>query len=155
MISAEVSRTRQRSGWPVSRTLAALVVSPASFYRHTRRLASVESAPIRGALSLYQATAEERPAAVDFARTRPDLGHRALAWTLVDEDVAYLSASSVYRILRMRGSSSAGSRRGAATASSHDDLLDPTSSGRRTCVMCRSAGRLSTYWSSRMSSAAL
>ncbi len=35
-----------------------------------------------------------------FARKRPELRHRELAWRMVDEDVAYLSPSTVYRILK-------------------------------------------------------
>ncbi len=35
-----------------------------------------------------------------FARKRPELRHRELAWRMVDEDVAHLSPSTVYRILK-------------------------------------------------------
>ncbi|MDQ3699186.1 MAG: integrase core domain-containing protein [Gemmatimonadota bacterium] len=38
-----------------------------------------------------------------FARRHPELRHRALAWTMIDEDVAYLSPSAVYRILADEG----------------------------------------------------
>jgi putative transposase len=37
---------------------------------------------------------------VDYARKHPQLRHRELAWRMVDEDVAYVSPSTVYRILR-------------------------------------------------------
>ena len=35
-----------------------------------------------------------------YARKHPTLRHRELAWRMVDEDVAYLSPSTVYRILK-------------------------------------------------------
>ena len=35
-----------------------------------------------------------------YARQHPELRHRELAWRMVDEDVAYLSPSTVYRILK-------------------------------------------------------
>ena len=37
---------------------------------------------------------------IDFALKHPELRHRELSWRMIDEDVAYLSASTVYRILR-------------------------------------------------------
>jgi len=48
----------------------------------------------------YEALAEEKQAVLDYARRHPELRHRELAWRMVDEDVACLSASTVYRILK-------------------------------------------------------
>jgi transposase InsO family protein len=48
----------------------------------------------------YEALPEEKRAVVKFALKHPELRHRELAWRLVDEDVAYLSPSTIYRILR-------------------------------------------------------
>src|SRR5262249_43527655 len=48
----------------------------------------------------YEATAAEKSAVLDYARRHPALRHRALAWRMVDDDVAGLSPSTVYRILR-------------------------------------------------------
>jgi transposase InsO family protein len=36
----------------------------------------------------------------EYASKHPELRHRELAWRMVDEDVAYVSSSTVYRILR-------------------------------------------------------
>ena len=38
-----------------------------------------------------------------YALEHPNPRHREMAWKMVDEDVAYVSASSVYRILRAEG----------------------------------------------------
>jgi transposase InsO family protein len=43
---------------------------------------------------------EERAAIVQYARDHPNPRHRELAWRMVDADVAYVSTSTVYRILR-------------------------------------------------------
>lgn len=43
MIAAEVDRTKERSRWPARRTLAALEIRPATFYRHVRRAAHEEA----------------------------------------------------------------------------------------------------------------
>jgi len=42
---------------------------------------------------------EEREAVIDYALGHPKDGYRRLAWEMIDEDVAYLSESAVYRIL--------------------------------------------------------
>jgi len=42
---------------------------------------------------------QEIEAAVAYAKARPRDGYRRLAWMMVDEDIVYLSPSTVYRIL--------------------------------------------------------
>ena len=51
-------------------------------------------------MSPYEALSEEKQAVLAFARKHPELRHRELAWRMVDEDVAHLSPSTVYRILK-------------------------------------------------------
>jgi hypothetical protein len=48
----------------------------------------------------YEALPEEKVAVLDYALKHPELRHRELAWRMVDEDVACVSSSTVYRILR-------------------------------------------------------
>lgn len=43
---------------------------------------------------------EEKQAVVAYALGHPKDGYRRLTWQMIDEDVAYVSPSSVYRILR-------------------------------------------------------
>lgn len=100
---AEVERTRERSGWSVRRTLDALGVSATTFYRHKHALSGNGTAPAHRGFSVFAATPEERAAVTEFARHHPELRHRALTWTMVDRDVACLSASTVYRILKEEG----------------------------------------------------
>lgn len=48
----------------------------------------------------YEVLSEEKQAVIAYARKHPELRHRELAWRMVDEDVACLSPSTVYRVLR-------------------------------------------------------
>ena len=101
-VGAEVARTRLRSGWPVRRTLGALGVSASAYYRWERnrfRAALGEEKP-PAPVQPYEALPEEKAAVKAYALKHPGLRHRELAWRMVDDDVAYLSPSTVYRILR-------------------------------------------------------
>jgi putative transposase len=101
-VHEEVVRTRERSGWPAQRTLLALGISRRSYYRWlkeeswAKQLPAVPAAPVQ----MYEALAEEKEAVLKYARQHPELRHRELAWRMVDEDVACLSPSTVYRILK-------------------------------------------------------
>jgi len=98
-----VAQTRQRSGWPVRRTLGALGISPASYYRWRTAAARRAGGGLGGRprpVQPYEALPEEREAVLQYALKHPELRHRELAWRMVDEDVVYLSPSTVYRILR-------------------------------------------------------
>jgi len=48
----------------------------------------------------YEALSEEKEAVLAYARRHPELRHREMAWRMVDEDVVYLSPSTVYRVLK-------------------------------------------------------
>lgn len=102
MIVAEVERTRTQSGWSADRTLAVLGIARATYYRRRGELGR-EGTEAPQPVSVHAVTAEERAAVIAFKRRHPELRHRALAWTMVDEDVAYVSPSTVYRILSEAG----------------------------------------------------
>jgi transposase InsO family protein len=86
----------------VRKTLAALGISPRSYYRWLREeaWAKERSAKPPTPVSPYEALSEEKGAVPAYARRHPELRRRELAWRMVDEDVVYLSPSTVYRILR-------------------------------------------------------
>jgi len=54
-------------------------------------------------VSPYAALASEKQAVVAYALKHPEVRHRELAWRMVDEEVACVSPSTVYRILREAG----------------------------------------------------
>ena len=101
-VHEEVEQTRQRSGWPAKKALAALGIARRTYYRWLREEAWARSLPAEAVRPVqpYQALAEEKAAVLDYARKHPELRHRELAWRMVDEDVACLSPSTVYRILK-------------------------------------------------------
>jgi putative transposase len=99
-IRETVERTRQRSGWSVGRVLEHLGISRSTYYAFEKRGAETAAGgPIR---EPHAVLPEERERVIAYALEHPDLRHRELAWRMVDEDVAYLSPSTVYRILLSR-----------------------------------------------------
>lgn len=101
-VHAEVERTRARSEWPVRRTLAALGVSRSSYYRWLREEAWARPRPTEPIkpVQAYEALPTEKEAVLAYARAHPERRHRELAWRMVDEDVAFVSPSTVYRVLK-------------------------------------------------------
>ena len=101
-VHAEVERTKRRIGWPIRRTLRALGVSPASYYRWLKEEAwakDLSAKPVRP-VQAYEALEEEKAAVRRYAIRHAAIRHRELAWRMIDEEVAYLSPSTVYRILK-------------------------------------------------------
>ena len=97
-----VVETRERSEWPAQRTLAALGIAPRSYYRWLKEekwAKALPEPPVRR-VQPYEALAQEKEAVIAYALKHPGLRHRELAWRMVDEDVAYVSPSTVYRILK-------------------------------------------------------
>lgn len=95
-----MKQTKKRSGWAARRTLAALGISRGSYYRWLKEEAwTKEQADVRP-VQAFEALPEERAAVLAYARQHPEIRHRELAWRMIDEEVAFLSSSTVYRILR-------------------------------------------------------
>ncbi len=99
----EVALTKRRSGWPACKTLAALGVSRKTYYRWLKEEAWSKTRPSESIrpVQAYEALSEEKAAVREYALRHAELRHRELAWRMVDEDVAYLSPSTVYRILKV------------------------------------------------------
>lgn len=100
-VHAIVQQTRQRSGWGAGRTLRVLGISRTSYYRWLREEAWARPKPSAAArpVQMYEALPEEKEAVLRYALQHPSIRHRELSWRMIDEDVAYLSSSTVYRIL--------------------------------------------------------
>lgn len=99
---ATVVQTKERSEWPAKQTLATLGIARRSYYRWLKeeKWAQQLPEPPLKPVQPYEALPEEKQAAVAYALKHPELRHRELAWRMVDEDVACLSPSTVYRILK-------------------------------------------------------
>lgn len=92
--------TRARTGWPWRRILHHLGLTTARYRAWVKR-AAADALTDRSTRSplLDGILAEEKAAVCAYARAHPKDGYRRLAWQMIDEDVAFLSPSSVYRIL--------------------------------------------------------
>ena len=77
-------------------------IAPRSYYRRLREEAWARERPAEPSppVTPYEALSEEKQAVITYARKHTELRHRELAWRMVDEDVAYLSPSTVYRVLK-------------------------------------------------------
>lgn len=97
-----VQQTKSRSGWPVRETLKTLGVPRTTYYRWLREERWTNELPAdRGRpVQAFEALAEEKQAVKEYALEHPEIRHRELSWRMLDEGVASLSASTVYRILR-------------------------------------------------------
>ncbi|MBI4394374.1 MAG: IS3 family transposase [Euryarchaeota archaeon] len=100
LIEETIRDTRRRVRWPTRLILARLGVPKASYYRwrKTSPLVREERPP-----QPFEILPEEREAVLCYGREHPKIRHRELAWRMVDEDVAYVSKSIVYRILNEEG----------------------------------------------------
>jgi transposase InsO family protein len=99
-VLALVQQAKQRSGWPVRRSLRILEIPPGSFYRWRSHGPTRPQVPRSTPGSLYALLPRERHRIVDYALHHPEVRHRELAWKMLDENVVGVSAASVYRVLR-------------------------------------------------------
>ena len=108
-VEEAVNQVSRWSGWAKSRSLKLLGVGRSAYYRWRRRAASPPASwpdgPDAGTSppQPHAVRPEERDAVIRYALANPNPRHRELAWKMVDEGVAFLSPSVVYRILRERG----------------------------------------------------
>ena len=72
-------------------------VKPSTYYTWQKTPLDVQSNKTRHPDALLP---EEREAVLAYAMKNPNLRHRELTWKMVDENIAFLSVSSVYKILK-------------------------------------------------------
>jgi len=53
-----------------------------------------------GRIQLNAITSEEKGAVISYALSHTELNHREMSYRMIDEDIAFMSPSSVYRILK-------------------------------------------------------
>lgn len=117
-------------GWAVQQ----LGLSRATYYRWQRRARDGRLADTAPATGEQGPLPQEVAAVLAYAQAHPRDGYRRLAWQMVDDDVAYLSPSAVYRLLDAhdllyrwkRSAASGGTRPAEATGADevwHTDLL--------------------------------
>jgi transposase InsO family protein len=133
-VLALVARTQARTGWTLRRILKRLGLSKSRYHEWRRRAqAAALDDLVRPPKSPWAVRPDEVEAVIGYALAHPQDGYRRLAWMMVDEDVAYLSPASVYRVLknadllyRWKRSRSAGQRPAEPTRPHerwHTDLM--------------------------------
>jgi len=101
VILRTVEKTQERSGWKVGEILKSLGVPRSVYYDWCARGKRLEDRRAPGFM-LDRPLTEEVEAVVRYALEHTREGYRRLSWMMVDEDVAYLSPATVYRILSER-----------------------------------------------------
>ena len=107
-LKAEVLQIVERSPLPVRQTLQELQIAPSTYYRWKSRYRDkgfnglVDRPPEPRRVWNRLAT-KQRWYVVRYALEHPSLSPREVATTLVDEQVMYVSESTVYRILKEAG----------------------------------------------------
>ena len=102
---AEIITLVSRSGLPRSRALAQLRLPRSTYYRWLKRLSEGQLKDKKGGLPIpwNKIMLEEETRILAEARVSPELSCRQLALTITDSNGAYLSESTVYRVLKKAG----------------------------------------------------
>jgi putative transposase len=101
----EIITLVSRSGLPRSRALAQLRLPRSTYYRWLKRLSEGRLKDKKGGSPIpwNKIRSEEETQIVAEARASPELSCRQLALTITDSKGAYLSESTVYRVLKKAG----------------------------------------------------
>jgi len=102
---AEIITLVSLSGLPRSRALAQIRLPRSTYYRWLKRLSEGRLKDKKGGSPIpwNKIRPEEETRIVAEARAAPELSCRQLALTITDSKGAYLSESTVYRVLRKAG----------------------------------------------------
>lgn len=100
-VVAAVEQAKSRSKMSLATSFKHLGVSRSTYFRwrqeqRWRQEKREPTSPIQA----FEALDEEKQAVVDYALKHPEIRHRELSWRMIDDDVAHLSTSTVYRILK-------------------------------------------------------
>ena len=117
VLLATVARAQELSDQPLNWILDELGLTRSVYYNWLEKAVTGSLADhVVVPRSRLAALPEEIEAAVAYATARPRDGYRRLAWMMVDEDVVYLSPSTVYRILDSHDCSTGGRGQSQARA---------------------------------------
>jgi len=104
-VKAEIINLVSRSGLPRSRALAQLKLPRSTYYRWLKRLSEGRLKDKKGGSPIpwNKIRPDEETRILAEARASPELSCRQLALTITDSKGAYLSESTVYRVLKKAG----------------------------------------------------
>lgn len=95
----------ENSGFSNKFALEKLKLNPDRYYRWKRKYKSQGMEGLRNHKSSpkscpHKLLEEEREAIIDYALKHPDIRHRKLTYNMQDEEIAFVSPSTVYRVLK-------------------------------------------------------
>ena len=94
-IHRTVMKNVERSGYSISKILLMLGISISWYY------SQISFFPILdGGFNPMAIRRHDEWIVIGFRKQHPRMSFREIAYTLIDEDIAYLSPSTVYRILK-------------------------------------------------------
>ena len=99
-VIAAVEQARERSGWAIEESLRVLEIAPSTYYAWSQKR---DGPHWQAIFASRKPLIEEIAAVKSYALAHPTDGYRRITWMMIDEDIAALSESSVYRILRAAG----------------------------------------------------
>ena len=94
-IHRTITKTVERSGYTIRKVLSILEISRSWYY------AQISFSPmLDGRFNTFAVRNEEEWMVVAYKRGHPMISFREIAYTMIDEDIAYLSPGTVYSILK-------------------------------------------------------
>ena len=96
-VEETIRRTAERSGFTISRILGILGIRRSWYYRQLNLEFILEGRFNPSAVS------DREWIVIGYKRRNPRMNFREIAYALIDDDLAYFSPSSVYRILKRHG----------------------------------------------------
>lgn len=100
MVRQAVTETSGKAGLSVRECLQIMGVKKSMYYKRQQSDAVQDEDRRRFHWNIDRLSEAERQAVISYALAHTEYRHRELAYRMIDEDVAYVSESSVYRILK-------------------------------------------------------
>jgi len=100
LVVETVKQTRALCDFSVKWILSHLEIKPATYYKWLKTVGNGKNKKKKHPDMILP---EEREAVIAYAREHTNIRHRELTWRMVDDNIAFLSMSSVYKILKESG----------------------------------------------------
>ena len=98
-IENEISRFRNKTGLPLEFFLSYAGVSQRTWYEWLERN-GVETKHNNNIPKSYYLTPEEEQAIIEYIIGNPLKGYRVLCYEMIDKNIAFVSCSSVYNVIK-------------------------------------------------------
>jgi len=98
-IVEDIGIQQGRTRYPLDRILGLYGILRSTYYSWFDKSGGLKPSPGKKLKHFTEITPEEKEAVLVYRRKHPEVGYRKLTWMMVDEDVVFLSESTVYNIL--------------------------------------------------------